>query len=108
FISEALLGDQSQVQEILEQSIEKDADDGKLRLSRALQGFAQDPQVKAILARAQAEVARVFTDKGARKRDKSSPFRDVTERIGLLRTELEDRAQELRASAGAERAVEEA
>jgi len=97
FIRQVLLPEQTDVDNILKQSLENDPDDsGKVRLIKALQALAHDPRVKKVLDQAQAEVDRYFTATGQKKRGQASPFKSVADELKLLNEELESMGQELR------------
>jgi DNA repair exonuclease SbcCD ATPase subunit len=90
FIKKALLADQTDVDEILETSLETDPDDsGRVKLTKALQGLAQDPEFKRVLDSAMKETDRYFTATGKKKSGEGSPFKQAAERVAKLTAELE-------------------
>lgn len=90
FLSRVLLGAQTDVDAILDSSFEDDPEEtGRVRLTTALQAFAQDPRFKAVLDQAQAKVDDLFTATGQRKRGKGSPFLAAAEEIKKLQTHLQ-------------------
>lgn len=91
FLSRVLLGEQTDVDAILSSSFEDDpAESGRLRLTTALQAFAQDPRFKTVLDQAQAKVDELFTPTGQRKRGKGSPFLAVAEEVKKLQAQLQE------------------
>lgn len=90
FLANALLGSQTAVEEILNESLEMDGEEsGRARLSSALASLAQDPVFKRVLEVAQAQVDQCFTATGKRKRGKSSRFAGASDKVARLR-EAED------------------
>lgn len=90
FLSQVLLGEQTDVAGVLRQTIANDSDEsGRERLTQALAALAQDPLFKSILDEAQAEVDRAFTPTGKRKRGQATPFREVTDEVKRIKDELE-------------------
>jgi recombinational DNA repair ATPase RecF len=91
FLAQALLGEQQDVDGILEASLEDDGtDSGRVRLTTALQAFAQDPRFKAISVDVQKQVDRFFTPQEKKRRGKGSPFQEATEEVAQLRGRLEE------------------
>lgn len=94
FLSQALLGAQSEVGAILEASLAGDAaDSGKLALGSALSALAQDPLLKKVLEVAQGEFDRFFTERGARKKGQNSALTLASEAVKQLQTERDALAQ---------------
>lgn len=99
FLSQVLLGSQSDVPLLLERSLADDRDgSGREGLHEALQALAQDPVFKRVLDAAQAKVDAAFTPTGRRKTGQSSPFAPLKEQIALLAQELERLSQQRRES----------
>jgi hypothetical protein len=89
FLSKVLLADQTDTDAILGRSIADDPDDtGKVRLTKALASLAQDPLFKEVLAAAQEEVDRYFTQTGQRKRGKASSFTAASAYVKKLDDDL--------------------
>ncbi len=90
FLATVLLGEQTDVARVLSQTLDADTDaSGRERITTALEAFAQDPEFKRILAEAQRKVDEAFTGRGARRKDRSSPFRDATEEVKNIQRDLE-------------------
>ena len=90
FLAQALLGEQTDVDAILNESLGNDDNDsGRLRITSALQVLAQDPRFKRILDAAQTKVDELFTATGKPKRSKGSPFLGATEKVTKLQGEVE-------------------
>lgn len=107
FLATVLLGEQTDVAGVLRQTLEADSDEsGRARLTSALAAFAQDPLFKAILEEAQGNVDIAFTAKGAKKRGKTSPFREVTDEVKRVKEELEQLAKRVDDSENARRELE--
>jgi hypothetical protein len=99
FLSQVLLGSQSDVPLLLERSLADDRDgSGRERLNEALQALAQDPVFKRVLDAAQAKVDAAFTPTGRRKTGQSSPFAQLKDQIALLAQEHERLSQQRRES----------
>jgi DNA repair exonuclease SbcCD ATPase subunit len=99
FLSQVLLGSQSDVPLLLERSLADDRDgSGREGLHEALQALAQDPVFKRVLDAAQAKVDAAFTPTGRRKTGQSSPFAQLKDQIALLAQELERLSQQRRES----------
>jgi len=108
FIARTLLGEQGEIARVLHEGLEDDPDDsGKLRLTRALQAMAQDPRTQEILKRTQAEVDRLYTEKGKKRSGKGSPFKEVLDEINQLSAERDQVGQLLRESEMAEQQLVE-
>jgi hypothetical protein len=104
FLSQVLLAEQTDVDAILEASLESDPDDsGRLQLTKALGALAQDPLFKKILEETQSEVDQLFTPKGQRKRGAASKFTKVTEAVSKLQMELTEAERKLAEAEVAER-----
>lgn len=90
FLATVLLGGQSDVGKVLQQSLDHDTDPtGKARLTAALGALAEDPLFKRILGDAQAKVDEAFTGKGRAKRGRGSPFFLATEAVKEAKKELD-------------------
>ena len=99
FLSQVLLGSQSDVPQVLERSLAEDRDgSGRERMHEALQALAQDPIFKRVLDAAQAKVDAAFTPTGRRKTGQSSPFSQLKEQIAQLAQEFERLSQQRRES----------
>jgi DNA repair exonuclease SbcCD ATPase subunit len=108
FLSRVLLGEQTDVDAILDSSFEDDpdpAESGRLRLASALQAFAQDPHFKSVLDQAQAKVDELFTPTGQRKRGKGSPFLAAAEDVKQLQLQLQELQERQEESGRAESRV---
>ncbi len=96
FLTQALLGAQSRVEEILDVGLEGDpSDSGRLRLTAALSALAQDPLVKKVLTVAQAEVDRFFTEKGKRRMGAGSELAAAGETVKRLQAERDALTKQL-------------
>jgi AAA domain len=90
FLATVLLSTQADVAAVLQQSLEEDpSGSGKERIAAALQAVAQDPLFLSLLRRTQARRDEAFTDRGAKKSSKDSPFRRAAELVTQLREERE-------------------
>jgi hypothetical protein len=90
FLATALLSTQANVGAILEGSLDADsAQSGRERIAAALQAVAQDPAFLSLLRRTQERRDQAYTDKGAKKTGRDSPFRKAVERLNVLRGEKE-------------------
>jgi DNA repair exonuclease SbcCD ATPase subunit len=99
FLAHTLLAEQTDVDAILNESLEADpAESGKLRLTRALQAFARDPRFKKFLDKAEAMFDQLFSPSGKPKRGRDSPFVKASEEVKRLRIELDDLDGQLRAT----------
>lgn len=108
FLSRVLLGEQTDVDAILNSSFEDDpAESGRLRLTAALQAFAQDPRFKSVLDQAQARVDELFTPTGQRKRGRGSPFLAAAEEVKDLQSQLQQLQERRGESDRAETRVKE-
>ena len=106
FLANVLLAAQTEVDEILQQSIADDLDDsGKLRLTKALSTLAQDPLFKEVLGIAQREVDLFFTETGRHKRGQSSRFKEADNKVKALKAEREALARRLEDSSEIEKQV---
>ena len=75
FIATALLGDQRDIDAILEASLAADPNtSGRDRLTEALQALAEDPRLKQVLASVQERFNEAFTPTGKRKSGLGSPW----------------------------------
>ena len=80
FIATALLGDQRDIDAILEASLENDPNaSGRERLTDALQALAEDPRLKLVLASVQERCDEAFTAKGRRRSGRGSPWNKLRE-----------------------------
>jgi DNA repair exonuclease SbcCD ATPase subunit len=90
FLATALLSTQANVGAILDGSLDTDsAQSGRERIAAALQAVAQDPAFVSLLRRTQERRDHAYTDKGAKKTGRDSPFRKAVERLNVLRGEKE-------------------
>jgi chromosome segregation ATPase len=93
FLATVLLSTQSEVSAVLEDSLQGDpSDSGRERIAAALQAIAQDPLFAELLRTTQAKRDEAYTDAGAKKTAKGSPFRSAAERLNEARNER-DRLQ---------------
>lgn len=91
FLSNALLGAQTEVDLVLEKGLEIDsAESGKLALTQALSALAQDPLFKQVLDTAQTEVDRFFTEKGKRKSGQNSALTAASDAVKKLQLERDE------------------
>ena len=80
FITTALLGDQRDINAILDASLADDPNaTGRERLTGALQALAEDPRFKQVLASVQEKFDEAFTATGRRRGGRSSPWRQLRE-----------------------------
>jgi DNA repair exonuclease SbcCD ATPase subunit len=94
FLTSVLFGTQAESDALFGASLEKDSDEaGRLRLTDALEAYAQDPVFKEILERAQAKVEEAFSTTGKKRGGKASPFREPGEAVKEAKRLL-DHAQE--------------
>ncbi|MCU0677735.1 MAG: hypothetical protein MUE69_33770, partial [Myxococcota bacterium] len=94
FLTSVLFGTQAESDALFGASLEKDSDEaGRLRLTDALEAYAQDPTFKEILERAQAKVDEAFSATGKKRGGKASPFREPGEAVKEAKRLL-DQAQE--------------
>lgn len=106
FLSQVLLGSQTDVDSVLGKSLADDLDGtGKLRLTTALATLAQDPLFKKVLDAAQREVDQCFTPTGQRTRAKGSRFLAATQLVKQLQEELRTLERQLTDSASIEETV---
>ncbi len=90
FLATVLLSTQADVAAVLRQSLEEDpTGSGKERIAAALQAVAQDPLFLSLLRRTQERRDEAYTEKGAKKGSKDSPFRKAADRVRQLREEKE-------------------
>lgn len=90
FLATALLSTQAHVGAILEGSLEDDTvQSGRERIAAALQAVAQDPVFTSLLRRTQERRDEAFTEKGAKKTSRDSPFKKAAERLRALQDEKE-------------------
>ena len=93
FIATALLGDQRDIDAILEASLADDPSaSGRDRLTDALQALAEDPRLKQVLASVQERFDEAFTGTGRRRGGRGSPW----SRLREDRIEAEQREQRTR------------
>ncbi len=82
FLATALLSTQAEVTAVLDGSLRGDPSaTGRERIAAALQAVAQDPLFVALLKQTQARRDEAYTDRGARKTAKGSPFKVAAERL---------------------------
>ena len=80
FIATALLGDQRDIDAILEASLAEDPNDsGRTRLTEALQALAEDPRLKQVLASVQERCDEAFSPTGRRRTGRGSPWSKLRE-----------------------------
>ena len=80
FIATALLGDQRDIDAILEASLANDPNaSGRERLTDALQALAEDPRLKQVLASVQERFDEAFTSTGRRRSGRGSPWNKLRE-----------------------------
>ena len=78
FITTALLGDQRDIDAILDASLADDPNaTGRERLTDALQALAEDPRFKQVLASVQERFDEAFTATGRRRGGRGSPWRQL-------------------------------
>ena len=93
FLTTVLLSTQSEVTAVLQDSLQGDpTDSGRERIAAALQAVVQDPLFAELLRTTQAKRDEAYTDAGAKKTAKGSPFRIAAERLNEARNER-DRLQ---------------
>lgn len=93
FIATALLGDQRDIDAILEASLDDDPNaSGRERLTGALQALAEDPRLKQVLASVQERFDEAFTGTGRRRGGRGSPW----SRLREVRIDAEQREQKTR------------
>ena len=99
FLAKVLLAAQTDVDEILTASLEKDQDDtGKLRLRKALATLAQDPIFKRVLDVAKQEHDVYFTATGRLRRTQGSKLVAADEAVKKSQAELDALKRELEQS----------
>lgn len=96
YLTHVLLGQQSRVMAVFERTLEEDTlqGEGKQRLEEALEALAEPPEFRDLRARVDAKVAEAFTDAGARRRDRDSPWIRVRDQIEARTRELQELEQE--------------
>ena len=93
FIATALLGDQRDIDAILQASLADDPNvSGRERLTDALQALAEDPRLKQVLASVQERFDEAFTGTGRRRGGRGSPW----SRLREDRIDAEQREQKTR------------
>jgi hypothetical protein len=103
FLATALLSTQSDVSDILHQSLRDDpTGSGKEQIAAALQAVAQDPLFVELLRKTQERRDAAFTDKGAKKTAKGTIFKEAAERLNEARNEKERLQKIVDDSEGAE------
>lgn len=108
FLATVLLSTQADVAAVLQQSLEEDpSGSGKERIAAALQAVAQDPLFLSLLRRTQARRDEAYTEKGAKKSSKGSPFRRAAEFVTQLRDEKERWQRAVAESESVERELRE-
>ena len=108
FIATALLGDQRDIDAILQASLADDPNiSGRERLTDALQALAEDPRLKQVLASVQERFDEAFTGTGRRRGGRGSPWSKLREdRIDAEQREQKTR-QEVKQSESARTRVAE-
>lgn len=92
-ITTALLGRQDEVAAILDGSLADDpTESGREQLMRALEGLAEDPRLKNLLAAVQEKVDLAYTATGRRRSGRASPWTQLKEE----RRAAEEARQEVR------------
>jgi len=85
FITTALLGASSRIEELFEETLADDKDPaGRERLNEALQSLAEDPLFKTILVTAQRRVEEAKDSRGNFRKGRESPLGRLGERIREL------------------------
>ncbi len=108
FITTALLGEQSQVVEILGRGLADDPhDSGRDRLSEALQALAEDPRFKAVLATVQEKVSEAYTANGRRRSGRTSPWTQLRDERNVAEAGRRNAQQQLAESQAASERVAE-
>lgn len=103
FLTNALFGAQSDVDGILGVGLDGDkADSGQVALRSALSALAQDPLVKKVLAVAQAESDKYFTEKGTAKRGQTAALTLAGEAVKKLQSERAALAKQVEDALNAE------
>lgn len=101
-----LLAGQTDVVSVLEVGLEKDGDEsGKSRLQKALSALAEHPLYKSVLAAAQVEFDKYFTERGNEKRGADSPFRQAAGAVNSYKQELDGLRAKLQESRDTEEKV---
>ena len=96
FLTSVLFGTQAESDALFGASLEKDSDEaGRLRLTDALEAYAQDPMFKEILERAQAKVDEAFSATGKKRGGKASPFREPGEAVKEAKRLLDQATEQL-------------
>ena len=91
FLATALLSTQSDVTDVLDDSLQGDpSGTGRELIAAALQAVAQDPLFAAMLRATQARRDEAYTDKGAKKTAKGSVFKVAADRVNKARDEKEE------------------
>ena len=91
FITTALLGNQRDIDAILDASLANDPNaTGRERLTDALQALAEDPRFKQVLASVQERFDEAFTPAGKKKRAKSAPWAALGLDIGEAEKHLKN------------------
>jgi DNA repair exonuclease SbcCD ATPase subunit len=90
FITTALLGASSRIEELFEETLADDKDPaGRERLNEALQSLAEDPLFKKILVTAQRHVEAAKDSRGNFRKGRESPLGRLGERIRELTAQHE-------------------
>lgn len=104
FLARALLGEQAEVDAILNQTLAEDShESGRARLTAALDAFAQDPLFKEVLSAAQARVTAAFKSNGNPRVGQSAPLRIVGDEVKRAKQRVDDARRELEESESATR-----
>ena len=106
-ISTALLGEQSDVVAILDQSLNDDPNaSGRDRLTEALQALAEDPRFKQVVNAVQERVDEAFTATGRKRTGRGSPWANLREQRENAAARERDIRQQVDESAGVRSQVE--
>ena len=106
FLSQVLLAEQTSVAEVLDRTLEHDPDEsGRIRLTKALKGLAQDPLFKHVLDEAQAACDLYYTAAGQKRRGRTSPFTQAAEEMQRFAEQLTEKERRLQDSQAAEAAA---
>lgn len=106
-ISTALLGEQSDVVAVLDQSLANDAStSGRDQLTEALQALAEDPRFKQVVDAVQEKVDEAFTATGRKRTGRGSPWASLREQRENAAARERDIRQRVDESAGVRSHVE--
>ena len=91
FITTALLGNQRNIDAVLDASLANDPNDSGLKhLTDALQVLAEDPRFKQVQASVQERFNEAFTREGKKKTAKNAPWRALSVDVGEAERRLQD------------------